>query len=302
MWDRCLFVFVVVGAASCSQSAPVVRSSPPAVVQEPEEPASLTYLGVAGWQLSSGSATLLVDPYFTRVARADDERPLAPDETQISRYAPAHADAILVGHSHYDHLLDVPSLARRTGAVVVGTESTSHVARASGPSSARIVVAHPGEELRIGPFHVQVVGALHSLTGQLDGVIPNDVSLPMLARDYREGGTLQYLVHFGQHTVLFIGTANFVEANLTGLRPEVAVVAIGLREKIPDYTCRIMHALGNPRRVFPNHFDDLRAPLEPGASYAAETQAELNAFAVEVRACSPETRVEIPITMRPTSL
>lgn len=34
--------------------------------------------------------------------------------------------------------------------------------------------------------------------------------------------------------MLFIGTANFIESELEGLRPDVAVVAIGLREKIPD--------------------------------------------------------------------
>ena len=28
---------------------------------------TLTYLGVAGWQLQAGRSSLLVDPYFTRL-------------------------------------------------------------------------------------------------------------------------------------------------------------------------------------------------------------------------------------------
>jgi L-ascorbate metabolism protein UlaG (beta-lactamase superfamily) len=34
------------------------------------------------------------------------------------------ADFILVTHTHYDHVLDVPYIATKTGATVIGTEST----------------------------------------------------------------------------------------------------------------------------------------------------------------------------------
>ena len=64
---------------------------------------------------------MLVDPYMTRAPVEDEAAPLVPDEAAIRAFTPARVDAILVGHSHYDHLLDVPSIARRTGARVVGT-------------------------------------------------------------------------------------------------------------------------------------------------------------------------------------
>jgi hypothetical protein len=42
----------------------------------------------------------------------------------------------------------------------------------------------------------------------------------------------------------------------------VAIVATGLRDRIRDYTCRLMRVLGRPRVVLPTHFDDFRAPAE----------------------------------------
>lgn len=272
---------------------------PASRVEPPPAAVTLTYLGVAGWKLESRTGTLLVDPYVTRAATADDAVPLVPDAAAIAAYTPARADVVLVGHSHYDHALDVPAIARRTGAVVVGTESTANLASAGGVAPERIRVTRGGETLRFGPFTVHVVAGLHSLTGQENASIPRGVQLPMPARAYGEGGTLQYLVEVDGHTIFFVGSANFVEDAVRGLRPEVAVVAIGLREKVPDYTCRLLRALGGPALVLPNHFDAFREPLRPGSEeLPSRTRAEVDSFAAEVRSCAPATRVHVPVPMR----
>ncbi|HTE05530.1 MAG TPA: MBL fold metallo-hydrolase [Planctomycetota bacterium] len=100
--------------------------------------ATLTYLGVAGWSLSDGQHVVLVDPYFSRPA-LDGGLPVAPDEEAIARLAPPAADLILVGHSHVDHVLDAPSVARRTGAQILGSVSTAHDAHACGLPAERII-------------------------------------------------------------------------------------------------------------------------------------------------------------------
>ena len=107
-------------------AAPVTRS-----------PIALTYLGVAGWQLDAGETTILVDPYFSRPA--DLEGSLTPDDKAIAARAPKRADLVMVGHSHVDHVLDVPAVALRTGAQVMGSASTARVARAAGLPEDRIV-------------------------------------------------------------------------------------------------------------------------------------------------------------------
>jgi L-ascorbate metabolism protein UlaG (beta-lactamase superfamily) len=106
--------------ACAPQATPASTSS----TAHRDAPADLTYLGVAGWRVDDGANALLVDPFFSRTRLEDGGAMLSPDPGLIARYAPAHANAILVGHSHYDHLLDVPDIAKRTGATIVGTEST----------------------------------------------------------------------------------------------------------------------------------------------------------------------------------
>lgn len=291
-----LLALVALATASCSHADPPSHPTPAPSAR----PVTLTYLGVAGWSLSSQAGTLLVDPYVTRAPVDDEAAPLVPDETAIAAHVPKAVDAILVGHSHYDHALDVPTIARRTGAWVVGTDSTKHLALAGGVAEGRVRVARGGETFELGPFSVRAVRALHSLTGQPDVPIPAGVRLPLAARDYGQGGTLQYLVRFEGRSIHFVGTANFVEAELTGLSPDVAVIAVGLRSKIPDYTCRLLRALGQPAVVMPNHFDAFQEPLRPGHMEPDEgTRQDLDDFAREVARCSPRTRVEVPVHLRP---
>jgi len=290
---RLLHVAPLVLLAACASPAPGARTA-----------VTLTHLGVAGWLLSDGTRSVLVDPHLSRPALGDGV-PALPDEQAIARLAPARADLILVGHSHVDHALDAPAIALRTGAQVLGSLSTANLARASGVPAAQIIPVQGGEDYAFDGFSVRVIPALH---GALDDkhtcgageFIARDVVLPMPMQGYGEGGTFHYLVRLGGHEVLFIGSANFIERELQGLRPDVAVVATGLRDEIHDYTRRLMGALGAPPLVLANHFDDWRAPL--GTPLSAGRLADLQAFAREVRACAPATRVLVPVPLQPIGL
>lgn len=264
-------------------------TAPPTAPSEGRTPLVLTYLGVAGWQLDAGATTVLVDPYFSRPA--DFEAPLVPDAAAIAAHAPARADVIVVGHTHVDHVLDVPAVALATGARVIGSVSAARLARASGVPADRVVAVRGGEEVAHDGWSVRVVASLHSKIGDdmIGGEIPEAPALPMNYTGYAEGGAFAYLVRVGGRAVLFVGTANFIESEVTGLRPDIAVIATGLREKVDDYTCRLLTAIGRPRLVYANHFDDWRGPPvdEP-------VDDDLQKFVAEVEACAPGTKVVIP--------
>jgi len=267
------------------------------------ESVEITYLGVAGWKVQAGAHVLLVDPYFSRVPFDENGAPVVPNEAEITKYAPQAAEGILVEHSHWDHLLDVPFIAKRTGATVAGTDSSLNVLRASGVPESQLRVARGGESVDIGPFSVRSFHALHSLIGMPSGDIARGVTLPMAAKGYVPGETLQYMVRVEGHSILFIGSANFIESELQGLRPDVAVVATGLREKIPDYTCRLMRALGQPARVYTNHFDAHDKPLDPkGPNLDADVRESLAQFEREVHTCAPNTKVVVPTYFQPISI
>jgi glyoxylase-like metal-dependent hydrolase (beta-lactamase superfamily II) len=92
----------------------------------------VTYLGVNGYQFEANGHALLVDPYFTRAGLTSIafEQQLEPNEARISfglRHVRSRVDAVLVTHAHFDHLLDVPEIMKRTNAPLVrggdGSES-----------------------------------------------------------------------------------------------------------------------------------------------------------------------------------
>jgi L-ascorbate metabolism protein UlaG (beta-lactamase superfamily) len=288
-----LTLLLIVSATACARSpAPPTppradRTTPTA----PRPPLALTYLGVAGWQIDGGDVTVLVDPYFSRPAL---DGPIRPDPAAIAARAPARANLVLVGHSHVDHLLDAPEVARRTGAEILGSVSTARVALASGLPADRVIPVRGGEDYAFAAgLSVRVIPSLHSaLDGKhFEGGVEIAAApvLPMSFAEYADGGALAYLVRVAGREIFVLSTANFIEREIDGLRPDIAIVATGLRQEIHDYTCRLMRALGNPPLVYVNHFDDWRAPptdVPPGD--------DLRAFVAEVARCAPATRVVIP--------
>ena len=80
----------------------------------------LEWLGVAGYRITYENISLLVDPYVSRVPLRSLllRRPALPDDTALARYVrpPGPVAGILIGHTHWDHAVDAPALARRFGA------------------------------------------------------------------------------------------------------------------------------------------------------------------------------------------
>jgi L-ascorbate metabolism protein UlaG (beta-lactamase superfamily) len=258
-------------------------------VRAPIAPIALTYLGVAGWQIESGDVTVMADPYFSR---PDFDKPASADPVAIAARAPKRADLIVVGHSHVDHLLDAPAVALHTGAQIMGSVSTARYARAVGVAADHIITVKGGEDFAMAGFSIRAIPSLHSaLDGKhaFGGVIAEAPALPMRFEDFEEGGTFAYLLRLGGHEILVLGTANFIERELEGLRPDIAIIAPGLREEIFDYTCRLLRVLGHPPVVYATHFDDWRAA--PADAPASE---DLQKFAAEVARCSPRTKLVIP--------
>ena len=293
--------FVLVGAlaigavSSCAKSALVAAA--PAVHPQ----VTLTYLGVAGWKIESEGHVVLVDPYVSRLSPAMiDGATVAPDDAAIAKYTPTHADVILVSHSHFDHVLDVPAIANRSAAQIIGSESTANLARASSVAAAQIITVKGGEDFQFDGFSVRAIPSLHSAlddkhTFSGSSLIDANVKLPMAASGYLEGGTFAYLVRIGGKQILILGTANFIERELDGIHPDVAIVATGLRDELYDYSCRLMRVLGNPPLVIANHFDAWKEPYgDKQMAISADALADLNEFPSEIHTCSPKTRVEIP--------
>ena len=122
-------------------SAPHAVGCSPADCGDPRDQVSVTYLGISGILVEHGEHALLTAPFFSNPPLLDWRpgmlrwlvgRPIEPDTAVIEQLLPRSADrasVILVGHGHYDHLLDVPYIAthRARSAVVFGGPSIRHM-------------------------------------------------------------------------------------------------------------------------------------------------------------------------------
>jgi len=277
-------------------------------------PIELRHLGAAGWEITAGERVILLDPYLSRLRitgqfgtyttpslPGDTRRIFGPDDDLVGDEAAvdAHvgrADFILHSHSHFNHTIDMPYIARKTGATVIGTESTINLARAGGVPEAQLLAVHGGEDWTFGDFSVRVIPSLHSaLNGKhfFDSrTVPRDFRGPRRLATDVEGGTLAYLLRLAGYEILWFGSMNYIEREVEGLRPDVAMIAAARqRLEIHDYTGRLLRALGRPRIVFATHWDEQSFAFGDPQD---ERLREAEAFVREVKAVAPRTRVILP--------
>src|SRR5262245_8798928 len=117
---------------------------------------------------------------------------------------------------------------------------------------------------------------------------------------WQKGGSLCYLIRLGGLEILAFGSMNYIEREMIGLRPDVALIGAGpSRAEIHDYTGRLMRALGFPGLVIPTHWDNYNVPY--GASQEGPLK-EVAAFVNDVKVVSPKTRVIIPDYFKPIAI
>src|SRR4051812_36814080 len=113
----------------------------------------IVWLGVSGYRLTYEGVSLFVDPYVSRVPlRALVLRRQAlPDETLVDRYigAPGPVAGVLVGHTHFDHAVDAPAIAKRFDTKAYGSESLGHLMRLHGLGD-RVVEVVPHQRYELG--------------------------------------------------------------------------------------------------------------------------------------------------------
>ena len=112
-----------------------------------------------------------------------------------------------------------------------------------------------------------------------------------MGTDFVEGGSYLYYFTFGKHRLLHQSTGNFIEDNLKGFRPDVAL----LFPAHPYDLTKALKILG-PKVIilhhFDHHFDGQRAPFSEGIPEANIKRAR--GFARDVRAVDSEIKVIVP--------
>ena len=252
----------------------------------------LEWLGVAGYRLTYDNTTIFVDPYVSRVPLRNLvlRRRTLPDPHLIDRYITAdHVAGILIGHTHWDHAVDAPAIARRYNARTYGSESLAHLMRLHGLDSAVVV---PKRRYELGPFTVSFTPSRHSklLFGRkvpFDGPLTCEDLHALNPGAYRCGAVYGIRIEVAGISLYHQGSANLDDDQR--IDPvDVFLAGVTGRQVTPRYWERILPRL-DPRLLIPTHYDDFFAPL--GQPLKLVRKVDLDRVPDEVHAVTRDATV-----------
>lgn len=252
----------------------------------------LEWLGTAGYRLTYAGHTLLIDPYLSRVPlsavlrRSTALADPASHATLLARRL-GTVQAIVLGHTHFDHAIDVPALTRALGTQAYGSDSLMRLMALYGMRD-RAVEVRPHHPYELGPFTVTFVPSLHSklvlgFKVPYDGALSCEHLDQLSAAEYKCGAVYGIRIDVAGTTLYHQGSANLIDDEVPTDGVDVFLAGLAGRSFTPAYWRRVLGRL-QPSVVVASHFDDFFRPLSAPVGFT--TNVNLTAFPDEIAAIS----------------
>jgi L-ascorbate metabolism protein UlaG (beta-lactamase superfamily) len=244
-------------------------------------------LGSGGLFVRWRDEAILVGPQFSnpgyvrvllRNAEFDEPRIRAA----LAALGTTDVGAILIGHSHYDHIGDVPIVAREphvTGARIFVNASGDKLLNAYPDLHLRTTIIHAGDQFDLSPsFRVRVIASGHApqvcrwsffpcvyATGEVPKAWDTEWTHHRL-RTFRGGETFAFdiEVHDGATTRFRIYYNDAAAATPLGQTTgdfDLAVLTLAQWNFVRDYPRDLLRVL-QPRHVLVSHWDNFFSPEE----------------------------------------
>jgi L-ascorbate metabolism protein UlaG (beta-lactamase superfamily) len=252
----------------------------------------IRYLGSGGLSIRDARESILTAPFFSNpgLGRVLFMK-IAPDPERLPAWiddVTRDARAILVGHSHYDHLMDLPLLAERlpAGAVIYGSETAAHILAASPLSGVAVESLNDraGTSEKAGPWiragngsfrfmairsdHAPHVGKIRLYDGSYTADLEEP---PRHARDYVLGLPMSFVIdHLDPETgapdfrIFYQDAATSAPVGFPpplgdGRGFDLAVLCVASYYKVDDYPEGIIERT-RPRALLLLHWEDFFRP------------------------------------------
>ncbi|MDQ2678683.1 MAG: MBL fold metallo-hydrolase [Actinomycetota bacterium] len=261
---------------------------------------TIEWLGTAGFRLRAEGTTILIDPFLTRRGLGETlgSACVHADPATVARLAP-EADAVLIGHCHFDHAMDVPELARR-GATVYGSSNVTRLLGLHGLADSAVEV-DPQVVYEIGPFTVRFVPSRHSklvlgLAVPSDGELTCDSLDSLSSNAYRCGQVYGIHIEVDGTTIYHLGSADLLEDEYRLGPVDLLLCCIAGRSMTRDFTPRMLSTF-DPSLVVPHHLDDFFAPID--APMGLSLNIDVSGFVDDVRRVDPSLDLATLTPFRP---
>lgn len=256
---------------------PAWEVSPPATTA----PGALTvrFTGTSTLLFSDGKTQWMLDGWFSRPGPLRMlTGKIEPDLTAIEKGLRANRvntlAAVIAAHSHYDHAMDSPEVAKRTGALLMGSESTANIGRGWGLPESQLFTFTDKEVVSVGDFQITPIETNHFAFAD-PAVRERALNNPMIAAplkppvkvlDYRLGKAYAFHIAHPKGTFAIISSAGYKEDVLAGYSADTVFLGIGglgsqTKEYRETYWAETVGHLA-PQRIIPIHYDSLTGPLE----------------------------------------
>jgi L-ascorbate metabolism protein UlaG (beta-lactamase superfamily) len=214
------FAWLGVGLAGCAGSIDSLPVAFDPVCIACDHPAcdtslELQYLGSGGFLLQRGADEIATGPFFSNPGvLAAGLFSLETDVDAVQEFMPdrPHLSAILVGHAHYDHLMDIPTVVRLKAptATIYASESAANSlasidppllfetvdSRGWSPGQTQDWISIPGTRIRILAIkseHAPHFFGITMMQGSFDQPL---AALPKRGSDWLEGQSHSFLIEF----------------------------------------------------------------------------------------------------------
>ncbi|MBU0769118.1 MAG: MBL fold metallo-hydrolase [Proteobacteria bacterium] len=267
---------------------------------------SVRWTGAAGLEFTYEGKTWLIDPYLSRVGKATVffGRPHA-DREKITRYLetlPGKLQAVIVGHTHLDHALDVPEILIRFPVPLVGSESLEALMSLHGMPGKVTVCSERTRFDLPGGASVTMIPSLHGLVffgrAPYVGEIRLGQRLPLKASHYRHGRVFIPRLEVGGKSFLHVGSANLIDEQIEGQTCDVLFLCLPGWKMISNYHGRILSRV-KPKIVVPFHFDDFSAPLSKDFQAPSLPWRSEKLFLDRIAEEAPDARIIHPDLFKP---
>jgi L-ascorbate metabolism protein UlaG (beta-lactamase superfamily) len=262
----------------------------------------ISFNGVASFYLQYDSVAVLTDPFFSNPGMAKVTMgKLKTNAVHLSKLPPKFygLNMIVVGHAHYDHIMDLPWFLERCQPqpMVVGPANGIQMALAhqedlsvTDAGALKATDQVPGQwifnadrSLRIMAAksdHLPHIGQKHLYKGKL---APGSLTaFPFKAKQFLQDETLTYLIDFLGHDGQVIKRVYFsssASSGLNGFFPkdvlaekavDVAILSLAMAQKADPYPSELLDLL-QPSEVVFCHWENFFRPANKKLKWVGAT-------------------------------
>ncbi len=247
----------------------------------------IQWLGTAGFRIQTREACFLIDPYLSRNPDASPHQPLTPKDL-------GPASHIFLSHGHFDHIMDIPAIARQTGGRVFCSPTAAHTLSDMGLDPARIeTVENEGVEIEFKGVKAKAFHSRHIrfdfnlLATTLVKIGRNLPKILPLFLNFPCGQVLSWQFELENRRIHFFGSGGSTVKELDALSkypPDILLVPLQGHSDICARAAQYVRIL-KPALVIPQHQDDFFPPISQ--------TVDISPFVDWVQKSCPGTQVRV---------